>query len=369
MKFHVERDALKNLLTGTSRIIETRNTIPILGNVLLRAADGRLTVKGTNLDQEFAGSVPAEIEVPGETTVAGLTLDGLVKKFAAGAAIAMAKKDSQLEVRSGRSRFMLQTLPVSDFPVLDTGDLSHSFEISAGDLKALIDPAAIAMSTEEGRYYLNGIFLQYRESGVLRVVATDGHRLVRTEMDAPEGSAGMPSIIIPRQAIIDSIQKWGLKADVIIKVSLSDNKVKFETPDGVLTSKVIDGTFPDYERVIPRNNDKRVIVETDAIAGAIDRVSTLSEGRGRATKLSLTAGKLVFSVTNPDAGSATEEVDVEYDSAPMDVGFNSKYLGDIFAQLKDNDTAIISLESPGAPALIQSREGSRELFVLMPLRI
>jgi DNA polymerase-3 subunit beta len=368
MKFHVERDALKNLLAGTSRIIEARNTIPILGNVLLRAADGKLTVKGTNLDQEFAGSVPAEIEVPGETTVAGLTLDGLVKKFAAGAAIAMAKKDSQLEVRSGRSRFMLQTLPASDFPILDTGDLSHSFEISAGDLKALIDPAAMAMSTEEGRYYLNGIFLQCTGSG-LRVVATDGHRLVRTEMDAPEGSTGMPSIIIPRSAIIDSIQKWGLKADVIIKVSLSDRKVKFETPDGVLTSKVIDGTFPDYERVIPRNNDKRVIVETDAIAGAIDRVSTLNEGRGRATKLSLTAGKLVFSVTNPDAGSATEEVDVEYDSAPMDVGFNSKYLGEIFAQLKNKDTAIISLESPGAPALIQSREDSRDLFVLMPLRI
>jgi DNA polymerase-3 subunit beta len=369
MKFHVERDALKNLLTGTTRIIEKRNTIPILGHVLLRAVEGRLTVKGTNLDQEFAGSIPADIDVPGETTVAGHTLDGLVKKFGDGASISMTKKESQLEVRSGRSRFMLQTLPASDFPILDAGDLSHSFDISAGDLKTLIEPAVMAMSTEETRYYLNGVFLQRVEGG-LRVVATDGHRLVRTEMDAPDGTTGMPSIIIPRTAIVDSIQKWGLKADVIIKVSLSDRKVRFETPDGVLTSKVIDGTFPDYERVIPRNNDKRLIVETDAFASAVDRVSTLLSGdRGRATKLSLTAGKLVFSVTNPDAGSATEEVDVDYDSAPMDVGFNSKYLGEIFGQLKDSDTAIISLESPGAPALIQSREGSRELFVLMPLRI
>jgi DNA polymerase-3 subunit beta len=276
----------------------------------------------------------------------------------------------QMQIRSGRSRFMLQALPEGDFPDLAAGDLPHRFALPAGDLKRLIDKTQFAISTEETRYYLNGIFFHTLDAGngpVLRAVATDGHRLARVEMPAPQGAQGMPGVIVPRKAVAE-IQKLVENGEEAIEIELSSAKVRLTFGGVVLTSKLIDGTFPDYQRVIPQGNDKQLVVERADFAKAVDRVSTISSERGRAVKLALNEGRLTLSVNNPDSGSATEEIEVDYDAPALDIGFNARYLLDITSQL-DGDTALFKLADPGSPTLIQDRDGAPALYVLMPMRV
>ena len=255
---------------------------------------------------------------------------------------------SHITLRSGRSRFQLQCLPERDFPDLSAGEPTHRFALNAGKLKQLIEKTQFAISTEETRYYLNGVYLHTMEhdgATVLRVVSTDGHRLARVEIPAPEGSAGIPGVIVPRKAVSE-IQKLIEDPQSDVLLELSPTKIRLTLGAVVLTSKLIDGTFPDYGRVIPAGNDKMLVVEKDAFAAAVDRVSTISAERGRAVKLALADGKLTLSVNNPDSGSATEELDVDYDSTPLDIGFNARYLLDITAQI-DTDKAYMKLADPG----------------------
>jgi DNA polymerase III subunit beta len=276
---------------------------------------------------------------------------------------------------------MLQALPEADFPDLAAGDTPHRFTMPAIDLKRLIEKTQFAISTEETRYYLNGIYFHTLEADgvtLLRAVATDGHRLARVEMTAPEGAAGMPGIIVPRKAVAE-IQKLVEDEGSDVSIELSPTKIRlaFGGRSGdesaavggvLLTSKLIDGTFPDYQRVIPTGNDKRLTVERGDFAKAVDRVSTISSERGRAVKLALTDRRLTLSVNNPDSGSATEEIEVDYDASPLDIGFNARYLLDITGQL-DGDTALFRLADPGSPTVIQDREGAPALYVLMPMRV
>jgi len=273
-------------------------------------------------------------------------------------------------LRSGRSRFLLQALPASDFPDLTIGEFSHRFKLPAVELKRLIDNAQFAISTEETRYYLNGIFLHTADVGgaaMLRAVATDGHRLARVETAAPKGAVGMPGVIAPRKAVSE-VQKLLEDMTQDVAIEISTTKARFQFGDVVLTTKLIDGTFPDYGRVIPTRNDKRLVVEKDLFAKAVDRVSTISSERGRAIKLAIADNKMTLSVNNPDSGSASEEIEVDYDSAPIEIGFNARYLLDIADRLA-GDTALFKLADPGSPTIIQDREGSPALYVLMPLRV
>ncbi len=273
-------------------------------------------------------------------------------------------------LRSGRSRFQLQTLPESDFPDITAGEMAHGFKLPAGELKRLIDKTQFAISTEETRYYLNGIYLHTIDVDgrpMLRAVATDGHRLARVDTAAPQGSVGMPGVIVPRKAVAE-IQKLLEDGESEVMVELSATKIRVATAAVVLTSKLIDGTFPDYQRVIPAGNDKRLTVDKGDFAASVDRVSTISSERGRAVKLSMADGRMTLSVTNPDSGSATEEIEVDYDASPLDIGFNARYLMDIAAQL-DGDTALLKLADPGSPTVIQDREGASALYVLMPMRV
>ncbi len=372
MKVTLERAALLKSLGHVHRVVERRNTIPILSNVLLRAESGALLLKATDLDLEITETVAADIGQKGATTLPAHTLYDIVRKLPEGAQVSLetAGDSSQLLLRSGRSRFNLQSLPESDFPDLNAGDLTHKFKLAAADLKRLIDKTQFAISTEETRYYLNGIFMHTTEvegHTMLRAVATDGHRLARVELPAPAGAAGMPGVIIPRKAVSE-VQKLvdGMTEDVTVEMSTT--KARFTFDGVVLTSKLIDGTFPDYARVIPTGNDKRLTVERAQFADAVDRVSTISSERGRAVKLALTDGKLTLSVTNPDSGSATEEIEVDYDAAALDIGFNARYLLDITGQL-DSDTALFKLADPGSPTVIQDRDGAAALYVLMPMRV
>jgi DNA polymerase-3 subunit beta len=377
MKVTIERSVLLKALGHVHRIVEKRNTIPILSNVLIEAADRQVALKSTDLDLEATEQIRADVIEDGATTVAAHVVYDIVRKLPEGAQVSleMAGDTGQLLLRSGRSRFFLQALPASDFPDLTLGEFSHRFALPGAELKKLIDNSQFAISTEETRYYLNGIYLHTVEAGVastgsaptLRAVATDGHRLARVETPAPRGSLGMPGVIAPRKAVSEVLKLLEDPAkDVTIEISTA--KARFDFGDVVLTTKLIDGTFPDYQRVIPTGNDKRLVVDKEPFEKAVDRVSTLSSERGRAIKLSIGDGKMTLSVNNPDSGSASEEIEVDYDSEPIDIGFNARYLLDILAQLA-GDTALIKLADPGSPTLIQDRDGASAIYVLMPLRV
>ncbi len=372
MKVTVERAELLKSLGHVHRVVERRNTIPILANVLVKADKSKLAFKATDLDLEITETIAAEVASGGSTTVPAHMFYDIVRKLPEGAQIVLEAtgERAMMTIRAGRSRFTLQTLPESDFPDLAAGEMTHTFKLSAADLKRLIDKTQFAISTEETRYYLNGIYLHTAGSAkaaTLRAVATDGHRLAQVELALPAGAAGMPGVIVPRKTV-GEVQRLIEDAEAEVKIELSQGKIRFTIGDVVLTSKLIDGTFPDYGRVIPSGNDKELIVDKKEFEQAVDRVSTVSSERGRAVKLSLANGKVMLSVTNPDSGSATEEIEAEYAADPLDIGFNSRYLLDIAAQL-EGEAAVLKLADPGSPTLIQDRDAKGALYVLMPMRV
>ncbi len=372
MQVTLERSALLKALGHVHRVVERRTTIPILSNVLVGADGHALLLKATDLDLEVTERLPADVSQAGATTLPAHILYDIVRKLPDGAQVSLegGKDAAQLLLRSGRSRFTLQALPESDFPDLAAGEFSHRFALSAADLKKLIDKTQFAISTEETRYYLNGIYVHTTEvdgHAMLRAVATDGHRLARVEIPAPAGSSGMPGIIIPRKAV-NEVQKLVEDLEQEVAVEISPTKARFSFGDVVLTTKLIDGTFPDYTRVIPTGNDKQLVVERGPFAAAVDRVSTISSERGRAVKLAMADGKLTLSVTNPEQGSAVEELEVDYDGPPLEIGFNARYLLDITGQL-DGDTALFKLADPGSPTLVLDRDGAAAIYVLMPMRV
>ena len=328
MKVTVERSALLKSLGHVHRVVERRTTIPILSNVLIAADMAGLRLKATDLDIEVVETIPADVALEGSTTVPAHTLYDIVRKLADGAQVSLEAtgENGQMELRSGRSRFKLQSLPESDFPDITAGEMPHRFSLAAADFKRLIDKTQFAISTEETRYYLNGIYLHTIEvegKALLRAVATDGHRLARVETAAPQGASGMPGVIVPRKAVAE-IQKLLEGSEDEVSVELSATKIRVALGKVVLTSKLIDGTFPDYQRVIPSGNDKYLTVDRAEFASSVDRVSTISSERSRAVKLSVGEGRLMLTVTNPDSGSATEESEVSYDAAPLDIGFNAR---------------------------------------------
>jgi DNA polymerase III subunit beta len=372
MKVTVERSELLKSLGHVHRVVERRNTIPILANVLLHGDRSKLSLKATDLDVEVIDTIAAEVAPAGSTTVPAHMFFDIVRKLPEGAQIALESSGDRaaLAIRAGRSRFTLQTLPESDFPDLSAGEMTHKFTLKADELKRLIDKTQFAISTEETRYYLNGIYLHAAgtaKAQTLRAVATDGHRLAQMEVELPKGAAGMPGIIVPRKTV-GEVHRLMEDGETEVTIELSPGKIRFTIGPTVLTSKLIDGTFPDYARVIPVGNDKELVVDKKEFEAAVDRVSTVSSERGRAVKLSINAGRLLLSVTNPDSGSANEDLEVEYEADPIDIGFNSRYLLDIAAQI-ESEAAVLKLADPGSPTLIQDKEQRGALYVLMPMRV
>lgn len=371
MKISIERAALLRCLSHVQSAVERRNTIPILSNVLLKAEDSTLTMITTDMDLEINESVLAEVKESGSTTAPAHTLHDIVRKLPdeTNVELELADGGNIMTVKAGRSMFRLSCLPTSDFPELGSGDLPVEYNLPASSLRSLIDRTKFAMSTEETRYYLNGIYLHEADSDgvkVLRAVATDGHRLARFEMPLPEGAEGMPSVIIPRKTIAE-LRKLVEDAADNIHISLSDSKVRFAFDHIVLTSKLIDGTFPDYEKVIPVGNDKFIEVNPKVFSDAIDRVSTISDGKSRAVKITLASNTLTLSANSPDSGSATEDLEV-HGNDNIEIGFNARYLLDITSQIEGEGCRMAMADS-GSSTLIQDTNDPSALYVLMPLRV
>lgn len=371
MKLTLDRAALLKALDPASRIVERRNTIPILSNIRLVATDGALELTATDLDIELRCSLPAEVATSGATTLPAARLHDIARKLTEGAQISLEMTgETMLTLRSGRSRFQINTLEASDFPHITQGDLPCSFVLPAATLAEVIARTSFAISTEETRYYLNGIYLHaltIEGAAVLHAVATDGHRLARYRLPAPAGSAQMPGIILPKKTV-DEVARLVAKAKDDVTVALSSTKIRFEVGGFVLTSKLIDGTYPDYQRVIPQGNDKLVQIASADLSASAERVATISGERGRAVKLSFSHRRLELLVTNPDAGEARDEIECDYDGSPIDIGFNARYLSESLAVI-GGETVQIKLADAGSPAILQACEGGELLTVLMPMRI
>lgn len=375
MKATIERAKLLRCLSHVQSVVERRNTIPILSNVLIEAsADGMVKIMATDLDLQVVESLQAaSVESAGAITVSAHLLFDIARKLPDGTQVSLETGENRMVVKAGRSRFQLPTLPRDDFPVIVEGDLPTSFEIPAATLAELIDRTRFAISTEETRYYLNGIFLHVSEEDrpLLKAAATDGHRLARFTIDRPDGAEGMPDVIVPRKAVAELRKLLEEAQDGQVQIDLSASKIRFTlggTGGVVLTSKLIDGTFPDYSRVIPTGNDKLLKLDPKSFFAGVDRVATIATEKTRAVKMALDTDKVTLSVTSPDNGNAAEEVPADYKSDGMEIGFNANYLKDILGQI-DSDTVELHLADAGAPTLIREDEKSPALYVLMPMRV
>ncbi len=372
MKISIERAALLRSLAHVQSVVERRNAIPILSNVLIDASGEAVRLHTSDTDIAIVETTEATVAAAGSTTTPVHTLHDIVRKLPEGAQVELALEDdgNRLALRAGRSSFRLSCLPREGFPAIDSDELPHEFAIGADDLRTAIDRTRFAISTEETRYYLNGIYWHAREADgvkLLRSVATDGHRLARLEMPLPAGADGMPGAILPRKTVNELHRLIG-DGDATVQIGLSENKIRFAFGDIVLTSKLIDGTFPDYERVIPGDNDRSMTVATKAFQEAVDRVSTISTEKSRAVKLVLGNGSLTLQATSPDAGSATEELEVAYADEDMEIGFNARYLLDIATQIEGEEMKF-ELADSGSPTVIRDMADDASLYVLMPMRV
>ena len=367
MKATIERAVLLKALGHVQSVVERRNTIPILSNVLIEARDdGSLRLMATDLDLQVDESVAAQVSQAGATTVPAHTFFDIVRKLPEGSQVELAASDGKMQVVAGRARFNLSTLPRDDFPVIAEGELPTRFELPAATLRQIIDKTRFAISSEETRYYLMGIFLHVADDK-LKAAATDGHRLARITLDRPDGAENMPDIIIPKKCV-GELRKLLDEVEGTAEVSLSATKVRFGLGSAVLTSKLIDGTFPDYNRVIPTGNDKLLKLDPKSFAAGVDRVATIASEKTRAVKMSVDRDKVTLSVTSPESGTATEEIAADYGSDNIEIGFNARYLMDILAQI-EGDHVEVHLADAAAPTLLRENDSSPALYVLMPMRV
>jgi DNA polymerase-3 subunit beta len=347
--------------------VERRNTIPILSTVLIEARDDNsIRLMATDLDLQVDESVPANVEQAGATTVPAHTLFDIVRKLPEGSQVDLNVAEGKMHLSAGRSRFHLSTLPRDDFPVISEGELPTKFELPAATLRQIIDKTRFAISSEETRYYLMGIFLHVADDQ-LKAAATDGHRLARVVLPKPDGADGMSDVIVPRKCVAE-LRKLLDEVEGTVEVSLSPTKIRFGLGSAVLTSKLIDGTFPDYNRVIPTANDKLLKLDPKTFSAGVDRVSTIASEKTRAVKMSLDRDKVTLSVTSPESGTATEELPADYGSDTLEIGFNAKYLLDILGEI-EGDSVEVHLADAAAPTLLRENDKSNALYVLMPMRV
>jgi DNA polymerase-3 subunit beta len=365
MKITIDRGPLLRVLNHVQAVVERRNTVPILSNVMLDAQGDDLNVTATDLDLQINEKTPASVAQAGRLTVSAHTLFDIIRKLPDGSQVELSTDGDRLLVVGGRARFRLPILPAEDFPEINPGELPTRFEMEAEELSRMLARARYAISSEETRYYLMGIYF-HTSGDELLAVSTDGHRLARVSNGKPDESGEFEGIIIPRKCV-GEVLKIVDEVEGKVVVEMSATKVRFTLGDAILTSKVIDGTFPDYNRVIPKSNDKVVTVDASSLAESIDRVSTIVTERTRAVKVELAKDKLILTVTSPEHGRAQEEVAVGYDGDSLEIGFNARYFLDVLNQNK-GQVIEIACNGPADPVLIRPKSGGGDLSVIMPMR-
>ena len=375
MDFRVNSTDLLKALSHIHGIVEVRHTLPILSNIIITTNDNSLSLSSTNLDIFCSDYLEAEVSQNGSTSVSASTFYEIVKRLPSGSEIyaSLSEEDSTLILKCGRSKFNLTTISPDDFPKISHDDLNIQFVLSATELKRMIDKTKFAISNEETRYYLNGVFLHQTQKSsidILRAVATDGHRLAQYDIPLPQGAKDMNGIIIPKK-MIQELRRVLDDASGDINIQLNENKIKFSFNNMQIISKVIDGTFPDYTKVIPQSNDKSITTNNDELKKAIDRVSAVAineETKSKAIKLIIESNKISLSVDSTSRGSAIEEIDLEYNSEKVEIGFNSRYLIDICNEI-DGDKINLKFLNSTSPAIILDNTDENLFFVLMPMRI
>ena len=367
LKMTIDQALLLKALAHTQSIVERRQTIPVLSNVLIESHPGGLSLKATDNEIEIAEIVPAEVEEEGAITIPAHKLYDIVRRLPDGSQLSLTASDTtgQVTLACGRSRFALASLPADGFPTMAKEEAPFTFQLSAADLADMIGKTGFAVSVEETRYNLNGIYLHQKE-GNLVAVATDGHRLAFTQRALPDGAKDIPGVIIPRKTIGELTKLLTENADQV-SISLSANQIRFKLDKVELSSRLIDGTYPEYEKVIPATNDKTMATDTKALAAVVERVSVVSE-KSRGIKLCIQPNLLQVSAAATDEGSAEDELDITYDGVATDIGFNFRYLLDILAQIKGAQTQML-FEDSVSPVILRDAEDANTLYVLMPMRV
>lgn len=361
MHLTIEKQDLSKLLAKVTAVVEKRNTIPILANVVLYATDC-LQAMATDLDIEITASAPATVTTPGETTVSAQMLADIVKSLANGALVTLEYADNWLHISAGRFKSKLATMHVRDYPVIATSEYDVNFDIPAMELKRLFDKTKFAMSTEEARYYLQGVYLHHAD-GKMKTVATDGHRLALAEYAGH--NAEFPGVIVPRKSVLLIIQAAELGE---VSVGISATKIKVQSGSTVIVSKVIDGAFPDYTRIIPKQNNNKATVAAAELKAASSRVALVSSERARSVKFDLSAAGLALSVKGSNGDEATDEVAADYDGEPLQIGFNVAYLAEALAMCNGDDV-LIELNGSGDPGVFRPSDDAGAMFILMPMRV
>lgn len=366
MKFRVARDALLKPLNLVAGVVERRQTLPVLSNVLLNLDGERLSITGTDLEVELVGRVNLETAgEAGEITVPARKLADICKSLPEGADVEVSVSEGKATVRSGRSRFTLATLPAREFPNIEDSIGTHQLTLKQGQLRRLIDRTAFAMAQQDVRYYLNGMYWEIR-SGRLRAVATDGHRLAVCTF--PESlELEDTQVIIPRKGVLE-LSRLMQSDDDGVTIILGSNHVRATTDDFTFTSKLVDGKFPDYERVLPRNPNKIVEGTRLELRQAFTRTAILSNEKYRGVRLKLSQDNLEIVANNPEQEQAEEQVPVSYSGDALEIGFNVGYLLDVLGVLS-GEKVKFSLTDPNSSALLEEADGGDSLYVVMPMRL
>ena len=365
----LQRNHFLKALSHAQGVVEKRTTVPILSHILLEAFDSQVNLTATDLEVAIIETIQAEVSVPGRLAIPAQMMFDIVRKLKDESDIFLNvdANSGRIKLTSGKSEFKIPFLSADDFPVINSGKQPFKFSLPASTIKDFMDKTRFAMSMEETRYFLNGIYLHAYQGHELRVVATDGHRLAKVSSAMPKGAENIPGVIVSRKTV-NEVLKLAHDAVIDVEILLSETQISFKFSDVFLTARLIDGNFPDYEKVIPQKNDKVILVDMDSFSESIDRVSTISAEKNRGVKLSIHPSKMIISATSSDAGSANEEIEIEYEGVSFDIGFNSKYLLDIAQQI-GSDNAEFHCSDSSAPVMVKGQHDDECLYVLMPMRV
>lgn len=367
MKFSISREALLRPLTLVAGVVERRQTLPVLSNVLIQVNGDEVALTGTDLEVELIGrTVASQVDEPGAATVPARKLMDICKSLPDQAEVQLSLEEGRAVLRSGRSRFTLSTLPVAEFPNIEDSQGSTELALPRGVLKQLIDATSFAMAQQDVRYYLNGMLLELR-SGMARAVATDGHRLAVCSRPVEIQVEPAQKLIVPRKGILELVRLLD-DGEEPVSLTLGASHIRAHTGDFTFTSKLVDGKFPDYERVVPRGGDKVFIAERAELRQVLSRTAILSNEKYRGVRLHLAEGNLKVMANNPEQEEAEENIAIEYSGPGLEIGFNVGYLIDVLNAL-DEERVQMTLADPNSSALMEEPGGGDALYVVMPMRL